>query len=126
MEWTLYGLFGASALLLFISILKSFQAAKAEQKSIDMAHISVIKEINDMQESIRNIELDIEVIKKEAGIQLSSEEMLLTREVLDLYKRNYSIKSIATKKKLLESEINELLAPYQTVKDERRKAANEI
>lgn len=126
MEWTLAGLFVVSALLLIISMVKNFQASKAEHKRIDMAHISVMKEINDLQESIRNIELDIEVIMKEAGIQLSVKELDFMREVLDLYKRNYSIESIATKKQVSEIEIQQLLAPYQTQKDERGTVANEI
>ncbi|MCQ6282159.1 hypothetical protein [Bacillus sp. EB600] len=126
MGLTLAVLFGASALLLILSIIKNFQASKAEHKRIDMAHISVMKEINDMQESIRNIELDIEVIMKEAGIQLSSKELVFMREVLDLYKRNYSVESIAAKKQVSESEIQQLLAPYQTQKEERGKVANEI
>jgi hypothetical protein len=126
MGLTLAVLFGASALLLILSIIKNFQASKAEHKRIDMAHISVMKEINDMQESIRNIELDIEVIMQEAGIQLSSKELVFMREVLDLYKRNYSIESIAAKKQVSESEVQQLLAPYQTQKEERGKVANEI
>jgi len=125
MEWTLIGLFAISALILIISMIKGLQASKAEQKRIDIVHVSVMKEINDMQDSIRNIELDIEVIMKESGIQLSSEEKLLTREVLDLYKRNYSIASIAEKKQVTEAKVNQLLTPYLTSKDERRKVANE-
>ena len=56
-----------------------------------------MKEINSIEDSIRDIELDIEVVMKEAGIQLSSDEKLLMREVIDLYRRNYSIESIAEK-----------------------------
>lgn len=126
MEWTLAVLFGVSALLLILSISKSFQASKAEQKRIDMAHISVMKEINDMQESIRNIELEIEVVMKEAGVQLSSKELVFLREILDLYKRSYSIESIASKKQVPESEIERLLAPYQSLKGGRGTVANEI
>lgn len=126
MEWTLAGLFGVSALLLIISISKSFQASKAEHKRIDMAHISVMKEINDMQEAIRNIELEIEVVMKETGVQLSTQELIFMREVLDLYKRNYSIESIAEKKQVAESEIESLLAPYQSLKSGRGNVAHEI
>lgn len=125
MEWTLAFLFGISALLLIISIIKNRKASKAEQKGIDMVHVSLVKEINDIQEAIRNIELDIEVVMKEAGVQLSAQEKLFMREVLDLYKRDYSIASIAEKKQVPESEIEQLLAPYQALKSERRKVANE-
>ena len=124
MGWTLTGLFLISATLLVISLLKSFQASKENQKEIDMVHISIMKEINTIQESIRNIDLDMEVMMKETGIQLSSEEMLFMREVLDLYKRNYSIETIAAKKQVSESEIARLLSPYQKMKEERRLVAN--
>ncbi|MDP4084088.1 MAG: hypothetical protein Q8934_05670 [Bacillota bacterium] len=125
MGWTLAILFVISAVLLIISFSKSLQASKVEQKKIDMVHISVMKEINDVKESIRNIELDSEVLLKEAGIQLSPEDILLRREVLDLYRRSYSIESIADKKQVSEGEIQSILAPFQTTKDERRKAVNE-
>jgi hypothetical protein len=125
MEWTLAGLFGISALLLIISMYKGFQASKAEHQRIDVAHISVLKEINDMEESIRNIGLDIEIVMKEAGIQLSPEEKLFMREVLDLYKRDYSIETIATKKQVPESEIRQMLAPFLKTKDEGGKVAHE-
>ena len=126
MVWTLAILFVISALLLAISFSKSFQESKAEQKRIDMVHIEVMKEINEMQDSIRNVELDIEVVMKEAGIQLSLDEVVLMREVLDLYRRSYSIESIAAKKQVPESEISQMLAPYLTEKEERGKVANEI
>ena len=125
MEWTLAGLFVLSALLLVASLAKTYQASRAEHKRIDMAHIAIMKDINNLQESIRNIELDIEVFVKEAGIQLSPTEMLFLREILDLYKRNYSIESIATKKQVPESEIERLLAPFLASKDEGGKVANE-
>lgn len=125
MEWTLAGLLGISALLLMISISKSSRASKVEHNEIDQVHISIMKEINAIQESVRNVELDIEVVMKDPGIQLSSEEQLFMHDVLDLYKRNYSIESIAGMKQVPESEIEKLLAPYQKLKEERRKVANE-
>lgn len=125
MEWTLTGLFVVSLLLLIFSILKTNHAANVEKKQIDLAHISTMKEINALQESIRNMELDMEVVMKETGVQLSTEEKVFTREVLDLYKRNYSIESIAEMKQVNENEIKQLLVPYQHLKDEGRKVANE-
>ena len=125
MEWTLISLFVVSVLLLIFSILKTNHAAIVEHKQIDLAHISTMKEINAIQETIRNMELDMEVVMKEAGVQLSSNEKLFTREVLDLYKRNYSVESIAEMKQVTVSEIEQLLIPYQHLKDEGRKVANE-
>nr|WP_026576383.1 hypothetical protein [Bacillus sp. UNC438CL73TsuS30] len=124
MEWTLAGLFGVSVLLLIISLSKTAQATKAQNKGIDLVHVEVMKEINDLQESIRNIELDIEVVMNEAGVQLSPKEKVFMREILDLYKRNYSIESIAERKQVSAEEIKELLAPYLKSKDERRSISN--
>lgn len=125
MGWTLAILFCISAILLIISIVANKKTEIKERKEIDMVHMSVMKEINDMQEVVRNMELDMEVVAKEAGVQLSSDEKLFRREILDLYKRKYSIESIAEKKQVSVSEIEQLLTPHLTTKDERGKAANE-
>jgi hypothetical protein len=124
MEWTLIGLIGISALLLIVSIAMNRKAEKQKHKEIDLVHVAVMKDIKDVYEQIRNIELDIEIVTKEAGIQLSPEEINLKREVLDLYKRKYSIQTIAEKKQVSETEVNELLAPYLTLRDERSKMAH--
>jgi len=124
MEWTLLGLFLLSALLLVFSIVKSIRDSKVEKKQIDLVHVSMMKEINNIQDSIRDLELDIEVVTKEAGIQLSAEEKLFMREVVDLYRRNYSIESIAEKKEVPVTEIEQLLTPYLKIKDEGGQVAN--
>lgn len=126
MGWTLAGLCVISALLLIYSIAKSTKATKKEHQAIDLVHIEVMKDINALQESIQNIKLDLEVVMKEAGVQSTPDEILLMREILDLYKRNYSIESIAAMKQVSEEEIKLRLAPYLTSKGERRKVANEI
>ncbi|MFZ7946038.1 MULTISPECIES: hypothetical protein [Bacillaceae] len=126
MEWTLAGLFLLSAILLIISLVKSNRSAKAEHEQIDLIHISTMKEINALQDSIRNLELDLEVVTNEAGISLSTEEKQLKREVLDLFRRNYSVASIAEMKQITENEIEQIIAPYQQqVSDEGSAAANE-
>ncbi|TDL75520.1 hypothetical protein E2R56_06865 [Rhodococcus qingshengii] len=124
MEWTLFGLFLISAILLGFSLGKSYRDSKVEKKQIDLVHVSIMKEINSIQDSIRDIELDIEVVIKEAGIQLSADEKLFMREVIDLYRRNYSIESIAEKKEVPETEIEQLLTPYLKIKDEGGLVAN--
>jgi hypothetical protein len=124
MEWTLIGLFLLSALLLGFSLFKSYRDSKVEKKQIDLVHVSMMKEINSIQDSIRDIELDIEVVIKESGIQLSPERKLFIREVIDLYRRNYSIESIAEKKEVPETEIEQLLAPFLKIKDEGGLVAN--
>ncbi|MDP4171056.1 MAG: hypothetical protein Q8906_10650 [Bacillota bacterium] len=125
MDGTLTGLFVISALLLMFSILKSTRTAKIERNHIDEIHISLMKEINAVQESVRNTELDIEVAMGENGIHLTSDEKIFRRGVLDLFKRNYSMESIAETYNVSKTEIEQLLAPYQIVRDEGRKVANE-
>lgn len=124
MEWTLFGLFLLSTILLGFSLFKSYRDSKVEKKQIDLVHVSMMKEINSIQDSIRDIELDIEVVINEAGIQLSPERKLFMREVIDLYRRNYSIESIAEKKEVPETEIEQLLTPYLKIKDEGGLVAN--
>lgn len=126
MEWTLILLIAISAVLLFVSIMSNRKVEKQKQKEIDMVHVAVMKDINNVHEQIRNLELDIEVVTKEAGVQLTPEEIIFKREVLDLYKRKYSIETIAQKKQVSESEIQQLLTPYLAAKDERSKLAHEI
>ena len=126
MEWALIILFTIAALLLILSFIKTKQALKKEQREIDIVHFSVMEEINQLQNQIRNIELDGEITAQEAGIKkMSSEERLLLRESLDLYKRGYSIEGIAAEKRMNENEIEHLLAPYLSSKDEGRYVANE-
>ncbi|MED1201697.1 hypothetical protein [Heyndrickxia acidicola] len=125
MEWTLAILFAVSALLLIVSMARTRKAAKAEQKEIDMVHMSVMTDINEMRESLRNMELDLEVISREAGVQLSTNDRIFIRDVLDLYKRKYSIENIAAQKQVSENDIRQVIARYET-KEERGKVANEI
>jgi len=126
MEWTLILLIAISAVLLIVSIISNRNTDKQKHKEIDMVHVSVMKDINNVHEQIRNLELDIEVVTREVGIQLTPEEIIFKREVLDLYKRKYSIETIAEKMKVTETEINQLLTPYLAAKDERSKLAHEI
>lgn len=125
MEWTLAGLFAVSALLLIISFSSSRKASQARQEEIDMLHITNMNEINELRDMIQNIEHDIDIVINKARIQLSSEERETLRTVLNLYKRKYSIESIAKKTRMTENEIKQILAPYITANSERRKVANE-
>ncbi|GKU83118.1 hypothetical protein [Niallia sp. NCCP-28] len=126
MEWTLAILLVAAVILLMMSFAKGRQAAKTEQREIDMIHLTVMDEVEQLQKQIRNLELDLEIIEKNAGIQLSSKDRVMMREILDLYKRNYSIESIAGQKKLPVAELENMLSPYVTSKEERRKVAHEV
>lgn len=124
MEWALAILFGVAVLLLILSFFKT--TSKADQQ-IEQVSLTFMGEVSQLQQQIRDIEIDAEITAQEAGIlKASSKERLLLREVLDLHKRGYSSESIATKKQLSTYEIERLLAPYIKTKGERGKVANDI
>ncbi|MDF0728533.1 hypothetical protein PY093_18015 [Cytobacillus sp. S13-E01] len=126
MEWALAIIFGIAILLLIFSFMQIRQSSKIEKREIDLMSIHLMEEINKLEKQIRDIELDAEITAHEAGVQsISSNERILLREVLDLYKRGYSIEGISAQKKLTVNEINQILSPYMTSKGERRKVANE-
>ncbi|WP_318246220.1 hypothetical protein [Bacillus sp. PS06] len=124
MEWTLAILLGVAVLLLIISVLKTRQSSKEEHREIDMVHISMMNELTQLKDQIRNIELDAEITLREAGLQITLKERLALREMLDLYKRGYSIESIAAEKKLAINEAEQLLSPYLTSKDDERRTVD--
>lgn len=125
LEWTLGLLFIASSVLLAASIIKTHRAAKVQEERIDLAHISLVAEIKELKETVHKLELDLEIIKNEAGIKLSPHEILFRRDILDLYKRGYSIENIAESKNVPVETIEELLAPYRKDQPERSAASYE-
>ncbi len=119
MEWALAILFGAAILLLILSFFKTKETSKVEQQLEDIS-LSFMDEVHQLQQQIRNIEIDAEITAQEAGIlAASSSKRILLRDVLDLHKRGYSFESIATKKLMTSNEIEQLLAPYMKSKEER-------
>jgi hypothetical protein len=126
MEWALAIIFSVAILLLLASYFRMRKTSKAEQREIDSVYVSLMEEVNKLQEQIRILELDAEISAYEAKIiEIDSKERLLLRELLDFYKRGYTIEGIADKVQLNENEINYLLAPYMSSKAERRNVANE-
>lgn len=123
MEIVLVVLFVVAALLLLVSFYKNKQAVKVEQREIDTVYMSMMEEITKLQNQIRSLELDAEITAQAVGI--SRDNQLLLRELLDLYKRGYTVEGIASKLNLDQEEVAELLAPYKTSKNEGRKVANE-
>ncbi|MEZ0116301.1 UNVERIFIED_ORG: putative Holliday junction resolvase-like endonuclease [Heyndrickxia coagulans] len=123
MVWTLVILFAVSVVLLIMSIFKTRNRAKEEQQELETVHLALMDEINHLKDGIRTLELEMEILEKEAGIQLSAFDKQFRLEVLDLYKRNYSIESIAEKKQVTKAEIEEILAPFMAAKNERSKVA---
>ena len=127
MEWTLAVLFGAAVLLIIFSFVKTKQSSKAAEQQIDQLSFTFMDEVHQLQQQIRNIEIDAEITAREAGLLAgSSKHRILVREALDLQRRGYSIESIALKKQLTTKEIESLLAPYITKEDEGSKVTNDI
>jgi Holliday junction resolvasome RuvABC ATP-dependent DNA helicase subunit len=127
MEWALSILFGAAVVLLILSFIKTKQSSKQVEQQIEEVSFTFTDELNKLQQQIRNMELDAEITVTEAGLLAnSSKHRHLLREVLDLHKRKYSLESIATKTQLTKDEVEQLLTPYLTVKDEGGKVANDL
>lgn len=125
MEWALVILFGVAAVLLILSYALTKKAKKAEQRELELYSISFMEEINKLQQQIRNLELDNEILKNQAGIDTTDmEQHELLRDVLDLYKRGYSVSSIANEKNISEIEVQGMLSPF-TKQKEGRQAAND-
>lgn len=126
MELTLAILLGIAVILLVFSFINIKKQSIMEQKEIDNIYFQMMKEIEELQKQIRQLELESEIIGQEVfGNTKSAEERALLRDILDLFKRGYSIQGIAAEKKLDESKVEELLAPFKTDKKERGTAENE-
>lgn len=126
MEWTLAILFLIAVILLIVSVVKTRQASKVEQREIDTVYVSLMEEINKLQEKIRTIELDGEITAQEARVLgMNTKDRLLLREILDLYKRGYTLEGIAEKTKVTERKVETLLTPYMAPKLERGNVTNE-
>ncbi|MCC3357341.1 hypothetical protein [Bacillus sp. REN16] len=125
MEWALVILFGVAAVLLILSYALTKKAKKAEQRELELYSVSFMEEINKLQEQMRNLELDNEILANQAGIDTTDKEhRALLRDALDLYKRGYSVTSIANETNQSEIEVQGLLSPFMK-QAEGRKAAND-
>ena len=125
MGWALAILFGVAILLLILSFFKTKETSKVEQQIEDIS-LSFTDKVHQLQQQIRNIELDAEITAQEAGLlAASSKHRILLRDVIDLHRRGYSFESIALKKQMTPNEIEQLLAPYMKSKDERSMVAHE-
>ncbi|MBM6619529.1 hypothetical protein [Bacillus suaedaesalsae] len=120
MEWALAIIFIVAVIMVVLSFVKSRQTATSEKQKVDMMYLNFMEEMNKLEDKVRSVELDVEIMTQEVGIQTPERTKL--RELLDLYRRGYSIESIAAKENLLVTEIEQLLSPYVGNKDERREA----
>ena len=125
MLWALAILFGAALILFIVSFIKT-DSVKVEEQ-LEQITSTFGDEVSQLQMQIRNLEIDAEIMAQEAGLLSGpSEKWSLLHDVLDLYKRGYSIDSIAAKKERSIEEIEDMLAPYIKAKEERRKVVNDI
>lgn len=125
MLWALAILFGAALILFIVSFIKT-DSLKVEEQ-LEQITSTFGDEVSQLQMQIRNLEIDAEIMAQEAGLLSGpSEKWSLLHDVLDLYKRGYSIDSIAAKKERSIEEIEDMLAPYIKAKEERRKVVNDI
>ena len=125
MSWTLAILFGVAVILFIISFVKT-DSMKVEQQ-IEQVTSTFGDEVSQLQMQIRSLEIDAEIMAQEAGLLSGPpEKWILLHDVLDLYKRGYSIDSIAAKKERSNEDIEDLLAPYIKAKNERRKVVNDL
>ncbi|TCJ04038.1 hypothetical protein [Cytobacillus praedii] len=126
MGWMLGILFGAAIVLLILSFVQTKQSAAKIEQHIDQVSFSLMDEVNQLQQQIRNVEFDTEIIVHETKIFADSpEHRTLLKEMLDLHKRGYSFESIATEKQLAKEEVENFLSPYIKTKDERSTDINE-
>ncbi|WP_449540179.1 hypothetical protein [Ferdinandcohnia sp. Marseille-Q9671] len=126
MEWALVILFGVAAVLLILSYALTKKAKSAEKRELELFSIGFMEEINKLQSQMRDLELDNEILANQAGIDTSDQtQRELLRQVLDLYKRGYSITSIANETNMTENEVQGMLTPFSKQKEERRLVANE-
>ena len=126
MKIALLALFSTAVVLLLISFIKMKKQAKEETRQLDTYYAVMLDETNKLQEQINKLELNEEVTAQEAGVMgYCSDERKVMVKMLDLYKRGYSMKSIAAQTKLTEDEVAQLLAPYEGSNQRRRKAAND-
>ncbi|WP_235860383.1 hypothetical protein [Rossellomorea aquimaris] len=120
MGWIIAILFGTAVVLLIISLIKTTQQKSQLEQQVEHASISVLNEVQELEKQIRNMQLDAEITAQQSGaMETSSEERQMLRDMLDLYKRGYSVESIAAKSKLPKTEVERMLTPYMRRKAER-------
>ena len=125
MEWTIAILIVLSMVLLAASIYMTKQLSVEEEQKIDSAHISLLKEIKNLKESIYKLQLERDIIIAETGLSLSPEELKTKREVLDYYLRGYSLETIGTEMDLPVETIRQFLEPFLGRKTGRSSMSNE-
>lgn len=113
MEWTFAVLLGIAVLLLIVSLIKTKKLTSKVEQEIDQMNLTYTDELYKLKQRIKQVEIDGEIIAHESGvISIQSAERKKLREALELYKRGYSIESIASKTQTTLEEMQKLLSPY--------------
>ncbi|GAF63182.1 hypothetical protein [Alkalihalobacillus trypoxylicola] len=117
-------LLSLAIILLIVSFFVSNNKAKEEER-MEQFSVSFMEEIQGVQNQMRNLELDTEMLAKDAGVNIGSErDRKLRRDLLSLYKRGYSYEGIAKEKRMPQDEVESLLKPYVRSNGEGSKVVN--
>lgn len=112
MGWTIVILLLIAIALLVMSFVKNNQNEKTIEQQIDQMTYTFKDEIYQLQQHLRDVEIDGEITAHVSGNPISSADRSLLRELLNLQRRGYSLETIASKKQLSIAEIERLIAPY--------------
>lgn len=126
MGWAIAILFLAAVVLLILSFYKSGQNSTRLEQQIDQLTFTLMEEVYQLQQQIRNLEIDADITAKEGTSSVPYEKRQLLRDMIDLQKRGYSVESISSEKQIDQAEVERMLASYVKQKDERSKVANDI
>ncbi|MCA1055744.1 hypothetical protein LCM10_12175 [Rossellomorea aquimaris] len=124
MGWVITMLFGTAVVLLILSFIKTTHSKSQLEQQMELVSISVRNEVHELEKQIRNMQLDAEITAQQSGaMEMSSDERIMLRDMLDMHKRGYSIESIAGKKKISPLEAERMLTPFMERKAERSMVA---
>jgi hypothetical protein len=112
MGWTIVILLLIAIALLVMSFVRNNQNEKTIEQQIDQMTYTFKDEIYQLQQNLRNVEIDGEITAHVSGNPISNADRSLLRELLNLHRRGYSLETIASKKQLSIEEIERLMAPY--------------
>ena len=112
MGWTIVILLLIAIALLVMSFVRNNQNEKTIEQQIDQMTYTFKDEIYQLQQNLRNVEIDGEITAHVSGNPISNADRSLLRELLNLQRRGYSLETIASKKQLSIEEIERLIAPY--------------
>jgi len=92
------------------------------EQNLEQMTLSFGREVNDLQDRIREVELDSAITAHQSNAWgLDSEDRIVLREMLDMNQRGYSYESISRKiKKFSPEQVEDLLSPYDKKKKEER------